>query len=378
MQNQSSNKKLWIVLSVLLLLFLLLSYFFQPKRPEPYPDYVSESPAPNGTKAIFTYLKEETGNVKRWSKTPNRLPENEKDHVLLMIKPNAVPNSEELQEYKNFMEKGNTILLFMESPDSLFDLGLEPVEEAQESEAIFDEAGKKYEAETSFSQRLVTNPGDRVLLYDEAGSIALKRPVGDGQLIVSIFPEWLQNEEILKKDHVELVVSLLNEANGDSFLFDEYIHKGKNSGGTAAAYPMWFILFLVQGAILAAIWIWHQGKRFGPIYSPREETVRFSDEGIQALAAWYMRGQNYHDSLVIQADYVKLLLQERWHIPYRKEWKEIAGQLEHKWGMGITRIELDEFLAGLTEVLQRRDLTKQEYVLWSKKIDRLRKVVEEG
>ena len=104
-----------------------------------------------------------------------------------------------------------------------------------------------------------------------------------------------------------------------------------------------------------------RGKRFGPIYSLREETVRFSDEGIRAIAAWYIRGRRYHDSLVIQADYLKQSLQEHWRIPYREEWKDLAIILN---GNGRNMQRRDSlFTKGLTDVLEKEKVSKQEYLL---------------
>lgn len=139
---------------------------------------------------------------------------------------------------------------------------------------------------------------------------------------------------------------------------------------------MWFLLLLLQGGLLTILWLWYNGKRFGPIFTVREETVRFSDEGIRALAAWYMRGRRYHDSLEIQADYVKLSLQERWRIPYRLEWRELPVYFERKWPQ-LPKAEIHSLLNGLADILEKEKISKEEYLLWSKKIDRIRKEVED-
>ncbi len=373
---QKSGKRTWILLIILLLCFLTAGYFLQSKQPVAYPPFVSDSPSPTGTKAIYTYIKEESESVQRWKKPPERL-EGEGGRILVMVEPQFMPKSEEMKAYEKFMEEGNTILLFQKNPQGMFDLVTDPVETETEEGVLYDKLGIQHKADISYLSRMQTKQQDDVLLYDDAGTIALERPFGEGRLIVSLFPEWMTNGEILKKDHVPLLVSLFNETEGGEFLFDEYVHQPQGGEKALNVYPMWFLLFMFQGGILAILWIWYQGKRFGPIFSPREATVRFSDEGIRALAAWYMRSRRYHDSIVIQADYLKFILQEKWHIPYREEWKGLSSLLERKSQGQMGKKEIDAFLTGLTDILNKEKLSKQEYLLWSKKIDRMRKVVEE-
>ncbi|RKJ06530.1 DUF4350 domain-containing protein, partial [Butyricicoccus sp. 1XD8-22] len=63
--------------------------------------------------------------------------------------------------------------------------------------------------------------------------------------------------------------------------------------------------------------------------------------------------------------------------PYRQEWRSLSLLLERKSKGQMGQKEIDSFLSGLMDVLHKERLSKQEYLLWSKKIDRLRKVVEE-
>lgn len=354
---------------------MVASYFLVEKQPEEFPRYVSDSPSPTGVKAFYTYLKNNNDDVKRWSNSPERLPNSAENQMLIMVEPFSIPESKEIEAYEDFMEAGNTILLLQNNPKGMFDITTEFVE--TDSYTLLDQAGKKYQVEESTTVRLQTSDQDEILLSDDAGTIALKRVFGEGHLIVANSPDWITNGKILNEDHLPLVLSLINEGNADTFLFDQYIHGGKNATSALKVYPRWFILFMLQGALLAILWLWYRGKRFGPIFIPREETVRFSDEGIRALAAWYLRGHRYHDSLVIQADYVKLLLQERWRIPYHQEWQDLTDHFERKFPQ-MKRTEIHAFLNGLTNILEREKVSKQEYLLWSKKIERMRKEVEEG
>ncbi len=381
LQKHGTNKRTWTLLIILLLVFIIIGYFLSSPNRKEYLDYISESPSPTGVKAFYTYLKEEKKSVKRWTDYPENLTSiNNSDQTLIMIEPFFIPDSEEMAMYQRFMENGNTILLFSNNPHGMFDLktdsmyGLEIDEEGQE---ISHKNRDVFNALTSPTARLQTDDNDEILLYDGLGTIAFKRFFGEGQLIVANSPHWLTNDHILDFDHIPLIASLMNETNSDTIYFDEYLHGIQNAATVFKTYPVWFLLLFIQGAICLILWLWYKGKRFGPIFIPREDTVRFSDEGIKALASWYLKGKLYHDSLVIQADYIKQLLQERWGIPSSKEWSEMTEDFNRS-NLGMSETKSQTFLVELTNVLRKKNVSKQEFLLWSKKLDRLRKEVEQG
>lgn len=351
-------------------------YILVQGQPKEFPIYASDSPSPTGVKALYTYVLNHKDVVKIWSDSPSQLPNNPENQLLVMVEPYFTPNSAELDSYTRFMETGNTILLFKENPKGMFGLDTELVE--TDAVNVFDAAGANYRTNTEVTSqvRLLENAQDEILLSDDTGTIALKRVVGEGNLIVANSPRWVTNGEIVTDDHLALVLTLLNDEDSKIILFDEYIHDVKNATTILTIYPQWFLLLMIQGALLAILWLWHHGKRFGPVFISREETVRFSDEGIKALAAWYIRGHRYHDSLVIQATYVKNVLQEHWRIPYHLEWQDLTTQFERKCPH-LQKGEIHSLLNGLADVLVKSKVSKQEYLLWSKKLEQIRKEVEE-
>lgn len=313
-------------------------------------------------------------DAKRWNHSPEMLPKGNESQLLIMVEPAFIPEKELMKEYVHFMEAGNTILLFQTNPKGMFDVNTEFAEQ-KPSPQVYDPSHVTYRADISSDIRLQSTKEDELLLDNSKETIALKRTYGKGYLIVAIAPEWMTNDKILKHDHLPLLLYLLNESNAKTYLFDEYVHGGENASSILTVYPMWFLLFVIQGILVMILWLWLKGKRFGPIFIPREESIRFSDEGIQAIAAWYLRGKQYHDSLLIQADYLKLLLQERWQIPYKREWQDLSSYFEKKW----TRMpagEIKSFLTGLVTILEKDKISKQEYLLWSRKLEQLRKEVE--
>lgn len=382
MQIVTTKKRTWLLLIILLLLFFLISSFVLTPEPTEYPNYGSNSPAPNGVKAFYTYLEKEKLPVERWFYSPGLLSKSAGNQVLLMVQPKGIYFSKKAEQkpYVEFMEAGNTIILFTSTPNGKFNLAFNQTD-AKSSAAKFisvkTQEGNKFKAMNGASVTFQPENGDEVLLTNADGPVAFKRHYGKGQLIVCNSPGWLTNRNILKYDHIPLILSLLNEGNvknAEAVLLDEYTH---GLGKTAySIYPQWLLILMAQGALMIIMLLWMQGKRFGPILAPREEFVRFSDERIQALAAWYMKCRLYKDSLFIQADYVKLLLQERWGIPYKAGWKDHADILERKW-VTAPASEIRQFLNDLTLLLQKERISKQEYLLWSKKLEQLRKEVEQ-
>lgn len=377
MQISQTGKKTWIWLTVILLLFVIFSYFLVSKQPQEYPGYVSESPAPAGTKAFYTYLQDENIDIKKWEHAPGLLTGENKQEILLMIEPFYVTERAEMEEYIDYMEAGNTILLFKSNPEGMFDVKTNPVlTEAGENVTVSDQQDEEYKALVHSMVRIQEEESDEVLLKDNAGPVALKRSFGDGSLVVVNSPNWLTNDYITDEDHVELISALLQEEQHNSLLVDEYIHGSGNKPSTAALYPKWMLVLALQLAILTLLWLMYKGKRFGPIRMPREATVRFSNEQTTALAAWYQRGRRYQDSLKLQADYLKLLLQEKWGIPYRRSWQE-SSELITKRDKQLSEDEARTFTRGLQDLLNKESVNKQEYLAWSKQLDRLRREVEE-
>ncbi|MFZ3587773.1 DUF4350 domain-containing protein [Bacillus sp. DJP31] len=374
-------RQIWLWLVAILILFSIFSYLISSQKPKEFPDYVFHSPSPSGLKAIYTYLENEKIPVEAWSYDPKLLTDRDANHLLIMVEPSYIPEKEVMKEYMDFIEAGNTILLLKENPKGMFGVRSAFIEQDpflnEAFTIIFDKDLNEYKAKITSNVRLISTNKDEVLLQDEFGPIAIKQSIGKGELIVSNSPGWMTNDALLINDHIPLVLSLVEEGKSNDIWFDEYSHGGQNASTLFTLYPKWFLLIMFQGGLFTIVWLWSRGKRFGPILVEREETVRFSDEGINALAAWYQRSRRYHDSLVIQADYLKVLLYERWGTPYNKDWIDLATILERKWTR-IPKPEIRPFLNGITLVLAKEKISKQEYLLWSKKLDTLREEVEEG
>lgn len=374
MLKKLSNHKLLLWLTIIFLALIIISFIGRDHEPEQYSPYLSDSPSPTGTKALFTYLAEKDIKTGRWYHEPSLLAQ-EKNTLLLMVEPYFMFSENDSFHYEEFMNGGNKILLFSESPKDMF--GTKTTFATQvDDRGSFQYQDRSYQLEINNAEYIQVREGEEKLLSDSIGTYAYKRKYGDGELIVVKASKLLTNGSILNEDHAEFITTLLADLyeEGYEIKFDEYIHEAKVVSSYLRAYPFWFLVFLLQGLIVTLLWLFYKGKRFGPIYRPREDYVRFSDESIVALASWHMKSKRYQDSLRIQADYMKQLLYDKWHIPYRLSWRESNSLLKAKWGRPEKDIE--QFVSQLEEVLAKESLNKNEYIKWSKRLDDLRKEVE--
>ena len=225
--KSNSNRRGWIWLAVLLSLFLIVSYFLAGQKAKEYPNYASESPSPTGVKAFYTYLENERHSVKRWSYSPSHLTKGQGNRLLIMIEPFSIPAQKEMKEYEAFMEAGNSILLLKANPEGYFDIKTEYTGLAGEGSKVSVTDGHTYKADILSEVRIDANKQEDVLQKDSLGVLSISRKVGKGTLVVSTSPDWLMNGKILKKDHLPLVLSLLEKGNEpfQTILFDEY-HRG--------------------------------------------------------------------------------------------------------------------------------------------------------
>jgi len=374
---ESKQNRVWLGIAIALVLFIGLGVWLSGEQPKQYTNYLSKSPSPTGVKALYTYTMEEKEEVDRWFGQPGKLPKLEQSQALLMIGPYFRFSEEEARRYRNWMKEGNTILLMKQDPVGYFGTKVEYVESAEELETISGQNGETFNAQVPGNMRLRLLEGDEEILSDERGTVALKRSFGEGELIVSQGPDWLTNGSILEKEHTALSLYLLNQASASSFLFDEYVHGQENLPTYLTVYPKSLLVFLLQLAIFTLLLLWLKGKRFGPIYLPREAEVRFGDERLQALAAWYMRSNFYGESLAIQEQYVRQAVSDRWGVSVQRDWQDIYETMKPR----LTEEQMKQWngwIRDLQTVRQSDQWSKKDYITWSQKLDDIRKEVQEG
>ncbi|KGP74142.1 DUF4350 domain-containing protein [Pontibacillus yanchengensis] len=377
MRQAAFRNQTWLWLVIVLIVFITLGILFAGSKPKEYTSFRSDSPAPTGVKGFYTYLQQEGSNVDRWYGNPSTLPTTEGNQVLIMVGPYFRFNKEETNQYRSWMESGNTIVLLKDNPVDYFNVDVENVSETNGSTTFQTIDGNSLQGTLTGNVRLQLEEEDEEILFDDKGTVALKRPIGDGHLLVSMQPDWMENGEILRKDHIEILLHLMEQAEMQAIWMDEYVHGQENMPTFITVYPKMLLVFILQAAILSLLAIWMKGKRFGPIYLPREAEVRFGDERLRALAAWYRRSSFYNESLAIQTEYVRHAMNERWGIPHHYKAQDMMEVLESR--LSKEQVDLWKERANqLDYVEQHHEWSKKEYVEWSKKLDDIRKGVQEG
>jgi hypothetical protein len=124
------------------------------------------------------------------------------------------------------------------------------------------------------------------------------------------------------------------------------------------------------------LWLWWKGKRFGPIYTPREWVVRRGDETLVAVAGWYERRRLNRDALAHQYDYLRQVFRLRWGMPVQASDQEIVRAARENWGSERAD-KLNALFQRLEEVKRGGRYQVREFLLDSQEIDGFIKTLEE-
>jgi hypothetical protein len=369
----------WIGLLVSVALFVGLGSALLPHQPPHYPDYVSDSPAPSGVKGIYTLLQDRTDKVSVWKEVPGGLPHLNGKQMMIVIEPYEPFNPEEEASLIRWMEAGNTVWLVDEYPYQHFDIEVDEVGDSP-SEQVASIEGKaewmgSYRASVRSISRISPAENDRVLLTDEKGVVALSRPYGAGELLVSVTPEWMTNEKILNEDHVDLLLPFIERGSAEVIWFNEYVHGYAKSPTLLETYPHWFLLVAAQMVIVGGFWLWYKGRRFGPVEVPRELTVRYGDERIRAMASWYERSGFWTPSMMIQQQYVRQRMQEVWGIPVSLDAGALMDAVKHRLS-SEEWIEWKRLWSDMEQLPQGTKISHKQYMEWAKQLDRVRKEID--
>lgn len=360
----------------LLLVLILVTVFTYKEEAKQYPPFAMNSPSPTGTKAIVTYLQENMGAT-----IDKELPSNEgnQQQIRLLINPALFSEIEVEEAYLDFIKDGNTLLVWKNNPDGLFDIQttysfdtLSVIGEAEETTVYTND--QAHQATLSSTYRITPTADDTVLVEDDTGeAVVIEKKIGDGRLIVSTEPTWISNHYILTSDHLDLFqeIAPLDEE-GEWVLDSLSADHVSSSIPIYEVYSGWVYIIVFCGAVLAILFLWYQGKRFGPIHVRREDTVRYSNERIKAISIWHVKGKHYKEAIEKQLDYLKEVIRARYGVPLHHSWEE---RLQHirKY---LTIKNIDKLAHQIKDLEQKDKVNKQEFLAWSKWLDEIREEVE--
>ncbi len=367
----------WLILCLAFCLFIVLGAILKSQTPTKYPDYISASPSPSGVKAFYTLLARNFTQVGSWQKPSRALPALASSQLLIMLEPSSPLSPNDVKQLTQWMEAGNRVWLLMHNPQGLFNLHTSQSGHSTKAGSLHgsEQWQGEYQAALGTDMRLVPESTDHILLSDASGAIALSRGYGKGELMVSLAPEWMTNGAILQQDNLQLLLPFITRANPKVIWFNDFIHGYQDLPAVLGVYPEWFLVLLSQLALAFLLWLWYKGKRFGAIQTPRESIVRFGDERILAIAAWYEKGRFYRESLETQLEFLRQAVQAKWGIPANLQGQEFIEAAAQRLPLNQRRQwqqnwqELKDSLSG--------KISQPAYVRYSRLLDEMQKEVEQ-
>ncbi|MDR4999311.1 DUF4350 domain-containing protein [Brevibacillus parabrevis] len=327
--NSLRTYRIGIIVAIVLL--IVVGWFVVKPAATHLPPYLASSAQPDGIKAVLLLLEEKGGRVKEWRQPTHMLP-TASGQALLVVEPQSLTDKEQ-ESLLEWVESGNDLLLFSEHPIDWEDLPFEPkFSEGASKERNIQGQGLP-EGQSGKARTLVRwqeADGLEPLFYDEQGILAGKVELGAGSVSYFLVPDWLTNRKINELSHFEAVWPHLQE-NWSVIWIDEYHHGLQETPGLLAIYPGWLVATIIQLSLVLLLFVWWKGKRFGPVYTLREWTVRRGDETLLAVASWYERRSLARDALAHREAYLRQLLHDRWGIHQKADRAQILHSAKQRW-----------------------------------------------
>ncbi|MED1947522.1 MULTISPECIES: DUF4350 domain-containing protein [Brevibacillus] len=339
-------------IAVATLLLVIVGWLIVKPTAEPLPPYLASSAQPSGIKAVLVLLEEKGKQVKEW-RQPMRFLPTATGQAMLVVEPERLMPEEQI-DILDWVSEGNDLILFHSRPeweDLPFHTKYIRDKENQERNIQGPLVQGRFMGKAETSLRFVEDDDMEPLLYDDQGILGGRTEVGDGSVTFFLVPEWLTNQKIDRLSHFE---AIWPHVQGDwSVLWvDEYHHGLLEKPGFLAIYPGWLIAACMQLGILLLLYVWWRGKRFGPVYTLREWTVRRGDETLLAVSSWYERRGLAKDALRHREAYMRQLLYDRWGVHQRADRVEIVRYAKTRW----TNQEVEKF----AHLLERLEQAKSE------------------
>ncbi|MGF9821526.1 DUF4350 domain-containing protein [Brevibacillus agri] len=327
-------------ISVAIVLLVVVGWFIVKPVATKLPPYLASSAQPDGIKAVLLLLEEKGSQVKEWRQPMHLLPK-PAGQALLVVEPDNLSANEQ-DDLLAWASGGNDLFVFSERPILWAGLPLEAkyMEEKgnQERNVQGQLLAEGLLGKAKTQARWKEAEGLEPLFYDDQGILAGKVQVGAGSISYFLVPDWLTNRKIGELSHFEAVWPHLQK-NWSAIWVDEYHHGLQEKPGLLAIYPGWLVAALVQLAVVLLLFVWWKGKRFGPVYTLREWTVRRGDETLLAVSSWYERRGLARDALAHREAYMRQLMHDRWGVHQKADRAEILRCARLRWSeQAVTRL----------------------------------------
>jgi hypothetical protein len=371
----------------------------------------SFNPSPSGTKAVFVTLQKLGWQVERWQHPWTKL--GSRTGVLVYTdfaseerfggQGAAPPMSEEADAVEHWVSRGNT-LLYYANPERhmwhsgsklLDDLDIHLQTNVVETAGSADFWTLRRKAETfheitpvrlTEGVHVVTleqSPGFRVVVGavvplvaggDETAH-ALWAPHGRGQVLLFSSTSLIDNEFLVAGDNLALLLDLLSEMpEGGAVFFDEYHH------GYSSEFAMRDFLTLpvvkfaaLQLALVAALVLYSQARRFGEPVPLVHETRRSVMEYAVALGDLYQRAETQLETLAYLYQHVRQELIDRQGLGSRATAAEIAARLGARPEL---RRAWEELANDCEQRLEARRLARRQFAQLARRIQEFRRQMQ--
>ena len=300
--DKSDRRLLMWTLPILLTLIVVLASLSQDEPESSIPStYSTQS---SGAKAAYLFLEEEGYNVERWERSPEELPADAHNSVLVLASPMGIPTKAEKNALELYLGRGGRILAtgyavswFLPRTDLVY----EPVASA---------VWKEYDPEIlsrltrGGTIRMTPNahwgdaPNGQIVHYAQAGKgIVVSYTVGQGEVVWWSANTPLSNAGIAEAGNLALLMNSLGASGDTRILWDEYFHGQRQGAVTIMVLPVWIGLAQIALAALALLFTF--ARRNAPIRRLAEPSRLSPLEFVQTLGKLYRRANATRTALEV-------------------------------------------------------------------------------
>lgn len=254
--------------------------------------YTTDSPKPDGTKALYLLLnKAEFGVSKLLTTKPQQ------QGLMIMVEPNDHFRENDWKEVVEWVDRGNTLLLASDSPNGIYKhFNLELVEVSGAAKTGHINSNNRLlqdirELSLPGKARLKQHQSMAFTYGDDQGIYFAELIRGEGRIIFLTLPELFTNKEINQKDNLILLLNIIRTYGQEGIWINEAVHgySWEKASREVFAWPLGLVVLQLAVAVVMLYWLW--GRRFGrPIPLP-ESTGQTLGDYVSSLANIYRQGR---------------------------------------------------------------------------------------
>lgn len=356
---------------ILLPIIVLLAFLSQDEEDSGVPStYSAQS---SGAKAAYLFLQEEGYNVERWERSPEELPAQAHNTVLVLASPAGVPSKAQKDALQLYVSRGGRILgtgywvsWFLPKSDIV-------------SEPAPSGVWKEYDPEIlspltrAGTIRMTPNahwgdaPSGQIVHYSHRGKgIVVSYTVGQGQVIWWAANTPLSNAGIAEAGNLALLMNSLGASKDTRILWDEFFHGQRTATITIMVLPVWIGLAQCGLAVLALLFTF--ARRNAPI-RPLAEPSRLSPlEFVQTLGKLYRRANATRTALEVPYSSFRALLIKRLGLRNDVSTSELLQAAQKK--LGYQDANFEETMREVLNTMNDPDLKEAKVLELVQKLNR--------